>query len=124
VPKVVAGVWAGLILVVATLSLWPGGLVSDHYHIDKLGHFGAYALLAFLPAILGRSAHWLIVITVGLVAAGILLEVAQLLVPGRVPSFIDGLANTTGVLAGFLAGRISVTKGLLLKIGPHRLADG
>ena len=121
-PKVVVGVWVSLIFVVATLSLWPGGLVSDHFHIDKLGHFGAYALLAFLPAILGRSMYWLIGVTVGLIAAGILLEAGQFWVPGRVPSFVDGWANTTGVVAGFLTGRICATKWLLLNTEPHQLA--
>jgi len=120
VLKIVTSAWVGLILVVAMLSLWPGGLVSDHCHIDKLGHFGAYALLAFLPAMLGRSMQWLIGITVCLAAAGILLEAGQFLVPGRVPSFIDGFANTTGVLVGFLVGQMSVKKGLLQKIATYQ----
>ena len=98
--------------------------MSDHYHMDKLGHFGAYAALAFLPALFGRSMQWLIGITVCLAAAGILLEAGQLLVPGRVPSFIDGLANTTGVLVGCLVGLISVKRGLLPKIATYQSTDG
>lgn len=121
--RTVVQIWFGLIFSVAVLSLWPGGLVSDHYHIDKLGHFGAYAALAFLPALFSRSMQWLIGITVCLAAAGILLEAGQFLVPGRVPSFIDGFANTSGVLVGFLAGHLSVKKGLLHKIATYQSTD-
>jgi len=115
VPKTVIQIWFGLIFLVAILSLWPGGLVPSHYQFDKLGHFGAYAALAFLPTLLGRSTRWLVGITVGLAVAGILLEAGQGLVPGRVPSAIDGLANTAGVFVGFLVGRMTAKNKFVAK---------
>ena len=61
---------------------------------DKLLHFAAYTLLAFLPVLAGLS----------MVLLGILLEAAQNLTPGRAPDLNDQLANTAGVAVGVLIG--------------------
>lgn len=115
-PRTIVQIWFGLALLVTALSLWPGGVVSDQYHLDKLGHFGAYATLAFLPTLFIRSVRVSIGIAICLVFVGVGLEAAQYLTPGRVPSILDGLANGGGVLIGTLMGSF------LQKWGPLKSA--
>jgi hypothetical protein len=103
-PRNAIQIQFGLVLLVAGLSLWPGGVVSDHYHLDKLGHFGAYAVLAFLPAVYIKPAWGVLAIVCGLIMIGAGFEAVQYLIPGRVPSLLDFAANAGGVFAGAAAG--------------------
>ncbi len=99
--------WGLMMCLVAALSLWPEGVVSDHHHLDKVGHFAAYGALAFLPSLFARSLRQagVILITVGLISVG--LEALQLLLPGRVPSLLDMAANLTGAVIGASAGLVA-----------------
>lgn len=87
------------VLMVIFVSLLPSTGVS-FWHIDKIGHFFAYAgmavlaLLAFNSGISRSSALFFAV------ALGAALEWGQSFVPGRDMSLIDGMANTLGVITG------------------------
>ena len=90
--------------VIAYLSLMPGAALPEPSLNDKANHFIAYAAL-MIAATLGR--HHLSLITVGLIVFGfgLLLELAQGLMPyGRSASGLDILANTLGVIAGIWLG--------------------
>jgi VanZ family protein len=94
-------IFALYVLLVIFVSLVPGEGISL-WHIDKIGHFLAYAgmaVLAFLTFDSGRARISALVFAVALGAA---LEWGQSFVPGRDMSLLDGIANTLGVLAGTL----------------------
>lgn len=74
---------------------------------DKAMHFSAYFVLALLVSIALTSRRAMIGALLGLVAMGGVLEIWQGLI-GRDCSLYDELANTLGVLAGALAGRMAV----------------
>ncbi len=71
---------------------------------DKLLHFAAYTLLAFLPVLGFRDRRTGVLAGLSMVLLGILLEAAQNLTPGRAPDLNDQLANTAGVAVGVLIG--------------------
>jgi VanZ family protein len=69
---------------------------------DKLLHFAAYALLAFLPAAGLAPRRRAVAAALSMVVLGLLLEFAQRLSPGRATELGDEVANTAGVLAGIV----------------------
>lgn len=72
--------------------------------LDKLIHFGAYGLTAFLPQIaIGRLALATLA-ALSMAVLGGTVEVAQSFVPGREGSLGDALINTLGVLGGVALG--------------------
>ncbi len=76
----------------------PTGIESVDMHSD-LGHFVAFAVLGGLVAAAWRE--WGVRRTVlVLVGYAVVAEVAQVFVPGRAASLVDGAANVTGVLFG------------------------
>ena len=101
-------VWASLLTGVVIGSLLPGDSPVmkelDSLAInDKIEHFLAYAGLAFLPTL-----HETVAKLRGFLALaaimGVLLELGQLLVPGRTCDVYDALADGAGILGGFLLG--------------------
>ena len=73
--------------------------------IDKVIHFVAYFIMAFLALFAFKYNAGRIIalsITFGI---GILLELGQSTVVGRVPSIADGLANLSGAAFGVLVYR-------------------
>ena len=96
--------WAG---VVATLvvSLMPPTLGDDDTHIDKAVHLLGYAVLTFWWAQLVTERRWKLAVAV--VLFGVMIELLQGLTPSRQPDVLDALANSGGVLLGWLAARIS-----------------
>jgi len=91
------GVVAGAIFFVSSLSSVPTVPVD---YFDKVEHFSAYALLAFLAcrafAATGMDARW------GVVLAsfyGLSDELHQAFVPGRSSDLFDWVADTTGAVA-------------------------
>ncbi len=100
--------WLLAVLAVIVGSLVPGGSAPLHALSllrvnDKMQHFVAYAVLACLSAWMAsrpfalRTGLWL-------VALGALLEILQLLVPGRSCDWLDGLSDAAGVATGALFG--------------------
>ena len=98
------GGWLG-ILITLIASLMPPTLGGDDTHIDKLAHLFGYALLRFWWAQLVTQRRWKLALAVVMFSIGI--ELLQGLTPDRLPDPLDALANTGGVLLGWLVARIS-----------------
>lgn len=91
------GAWLVAILGVVVGSLLPAASLAmrvlNHLQIsDKIQHFGAYAVLAFLPAVHERW-RFIMVAGFGLMAMGYGLEVGQLYSPGRSYDLADFAAD-------------------------------
>lgn len=88
-------------LAIAYLSLTPVAAVTVGN--DKISHFLAYSVLMTnlgLVALPSRKRLWFAVIAA--LCYGALMEAGQGFVPGRTLSFLDMLANATGVTIGVL----------------------
>ena len=94
-------IFALYVLLVIFVSLVPSGGISL-WHIDKIGHFLAYAGMAILALLTFDSGIARISALIFAVALGAALEWGQSFVPGRDMSLLDGIANTLGVLSGTL----------------------
>ena len=92
-----------IILIGITLfSLLPPKSGLELRESDKLNHFLAYAILSLnFGFISTKNRYYLLGIPL-LISYGLLMEFFQGFVPGRDPSFYDALANTCGVLIGFI----------------------
>ena len=112
---VVKAVLAAYMLLILFLSVRPGPApLPGVWQIDKLYHFLAYALMAFLWMwMLGGAASFK---KKGLIPAsalgaafaistlfGAVMEVFQHFLPPREASFLDAAANALGALAGVVA---------------------
>jgi VanZ family protein len=76
----------------------------DRLHTnDKIEHFGAYAVLAFLPTIHERW-RFVIAAAIGAVVLGVVLEFGQLYLGWRDFEVGDMVANAVGVCFGLLVG--------------------
>ena len=87
------------VFMVILVSLLPSSGAS-FWHIDKVGHFFAYAGMAVLALLAFNSVISRAVALCFAIALGAALEWGQSFVPGRDMSLIDGIANTLGVLTG------------------------
>jgi hypothetical protein len=101
-------IWCAAIMVVIIGCLLPGNSapmkILDRLHIpDKVEHFLAYAVLAFLPTIHERRT-FIVGAIVGAVALGVGLEYAQLYTGWRDFEVKDMIADAAGVLAGAALG--------------------
>ena len=89
------------IMFIAVISLLPtDSSTLPIKHIDKVGHFIAYAIMAILAIISfgdwkGRLAAVLLTFIVAF-----LLEWGQGFSPGRLSNLADGVTNVLGLLAG------------------------
>jgi len=104
--------WLGVVITLI-VSLMPPALDSSSGHADKIVHLLGYALLTFWWAQLITRQRWKLAAAV--VLFGIAIEGLQGLTPARQPDLLDALANSGGVLLGWLAAR-------LLPNLPQRLA--
>jgi hypothetical protein len=95
--------WLGVILTLA-LSLLPPALDDSSSHTDKFVHLAGYAVLMFWWAQLVILKRWKLAIYVALF--GVIIEGLQGLTPDRLPDPADALANSSGVLLGWLAARV------------------
>lgn len=100
------------ILVVCVLSLLPAEELPKTRPWDKISHLIAYLEIAVLGLLGFRGRRSWRVVTVGVVALGGVLELAQSVVPGRASDLLDILVNAAGVLLGYGIAR------LLLRIWP------
>jgi VanZ family protein len=106
------GGWLGVV-VTLVVSLMPPVLNESGTHTDKLVHLAGYAVLMFWWAQLVVERRWGLALAVMLF--GISIELLQGLTPNRQPDMLDALANSGGVLLGWLVAR-------LLPNLPERLA--
>lgn len=104
--------WLGIV-VTLIVSLMPPALDDSGGHTDKIVHLAGYALLMFWWAQLVTRQRWKLAVAV--VLFGVSIELLQGLTPNRQPDPLDALANSGGVLLGWLAAR-------LLPNLPQRLA--
>jgi VanZ family protein len=95
--------WLGIALTLV-VSLMPPTLDSSGGHADKIVHLAGYAVLTFWWAQLVTRQRWKLAIAV--VLFGIIIELLQGLTPARQPDLLDALANSGGVLLGWLAARL------------------
>ena len=96
---------ASLILVffgIAFLSLLPPKSIEKLGEHDKINHFIAYTVFSLNAGMLLENFRKHLLILPLLVLYGLLMEYCQGFVPGRAPSWVDALANTTGVSIGFV----------------------
>jgi VanZ family protein len=106
--KLLRCLWALALLLVVAGSLLPASSAPLRalffLHInDKLLHFLAYIVLAFLPTLHeSRPATGLLII--GLIFLGVLLEFGQIYSNGRSFEIADMEADAAGVLCGLLLG--------------------
>jgi VanZ family protein len=91
------------IILITIVSLTPADSRSlPVKHIDKIGHFLAYTLLAVLALISFKGKNGRITAVLLTFIIAILLEWGQSFVPGRVASLADGLTNFLGLTIGLL----------------------
>ena len=95
--------WFGVVLTLA-LSLMPPALDVSSGHTDKIVHLAGYAFLTFWWAQLVTRQRWKL--AAAIVLFGIAIEGLQGLTPDRQPDLLDALANSGGVLLGWLAARL------------------
>jgi VanZ family protein len=95
-----------LLAMAATIvgELLPGNsavmrLVAATHINDKVLHFSAYALLAFIPVFGFKLRHG-IPLALSMILLGVALEFAQRLVPSRSYEVADMVANALGVFTG------------------------
>jgi len=94
--------WLGIVITLA-LSLMPPVLDEHVGHTDKIVHLAGYALLTFWWAQLVTRQRWKLALAA--VIFGIVIELLQGFTPDRQPDVLDALANTCGVLLGWLIAR-------------------
>lgn len=92
-----------LIAAIVYLSLATLTLPEDVPQSDKLGHLLAYGtLMAWWSQLYVVDARrWKLALT--FIALGAAMEIAQGFTPNRYPEWLDIVANSTGVLLGWLA---------------------
>jgi VanZ family protein len=103
-PYLPALLWGGLLILVGTRTQLPGPPLTGH--LDKVAHFGAYAVLG---ALLGfgwlragrRPAAGLLIALA--VMTGAVDELLQGTIAGRHGDPLDWLADSAGALTGFIA---------------------
>ncbi len=114
--------WFGLgylaLAIIAFVSLTPMPNVGVS---DKLLHFSTYAALAAGYATLLRNWRQLLLVAVGLMAYGVLIEFLQGMTSYRTYDVHDMLANSLGVLIGSIVWLTPWPKWFRrMEAGPHR----
>ncbi|MFP5419716.1 MAG: VanZ family protein [Gammaproteobacteria bacterium] len=94
--------WFGVVLTLV-LSLMPPTLGNDETQLDKLVHLLGYAVLMYwwTQLVIYQRGK----LAVALVLLGVVIEGLQGLTPNRQPDLLDALANTAGVLLGWILAR-------------------
>ncbi|MGB3714190.1 MAG: VanZ family protein [Candidatus Promineifilaceae bacterium] len=88
------------VLAVVVVSLVPARSIQTPGPLDKVGHFMAYAIMAYLGLVTFKSRRASILVILFSLTLGMVLEFLQSFISGRDPSIADGMANFIGVLIG------------------------
>ena len=100
--------WRGLgwlgVVVTLMVSLMPPALEVGSGHTDKIVHLAGYAVLMFWWAQLVTRQRWKLALAI--VLFGLAIEGLQGLTLDRLPDLLDALANSGGVLLGWLVARL------------------
>lgn len=121
--RILFAFWIVDLCFVVAGSLLPGEVLmrlSPDSMSDKSIHFASYAVLAAPPVILVAGRLRVVATAVLMTLLGLVLEVAQRMVPGRSFDLGDFTANNLGILAGVAAGLL--LRGLRF-LGPPRSAS-
>jgi VanZ family protein len=92
-----------LLILIATLSLWPAAQLPQVPGSDKTHHFIAYGVL-MLPLALRKPQHWLF-IALGFAAFSGAIELIQPYV-NRYGDWFDLAANIAGLICGVIVANI------------------
>jgi len=100
---------AVLAVVVLVLALLPKDQPSPTLGWDKLNHASAFAALALCGHFAFRTRAWVNTkVAAALLAFGIVIELLQLMAPGRRASLADVVADIVGITIGLvLAARVA-----------------
>jgi VanZ family protein len=96
--------WLGIVITLV-VSLMPSPFKEGGANTDKIIHLAGYAVLMFWWAQLIIHRRWRLALAV--VLFGILIEWLQSFTPDRQADVLDALANSCGVLLGWLVARLS-----------------
>lgn len=93
---------------IAALSLLPSDEAISFNVWDKAQHFAAYAVFMIMAFPIGnhRNAH--LRAALGIICFSIFIEYAQQFSPGRDTSIGDAIANSLGVISGYLFSQLLV----------------
>ena len=90
------------IVIIVIVSLTPADSSAlPVKHIDKVGHFIAYTVMAILTLVIFEGRGKRIAIILFTFVLAFLLEWGQIFVPGRLSTLTDGITNYLGLLFGF-----------------------
>jgi hypothetical protein len=112
------GGWLG-VAITLVVSLMPPVLDDSGANTDKLVHLAGYAVLMFWWAQLVTEQRWKLAVAVEVF--GIAIELLQGFTPDRQPDLLDVLANSGGVLLGWLVARFFPNLPLSLATLPAQL---
>jgi len=102
---------AALALAIGALALTPHPPPTLDTGWDKLNHVLAFAALAFCAQHAARGSRWPAPAWQGgLLAYGVLIEIAQTAVPGRHGEWPDLLADAVGIVLGAAAASLSLRR--------------
>ncbi|NRB78881.1 MAG: VanZ family protein [Saccharospirillaceae bacterium] len=89
------------LIAISMLSLSPSESVPQVGGYDKIVHFLSYLILSmsFWLGFQKAKPVWLVLIL--LIMFGVLIEILQSFVPGRLMSLMDAIANGLGILVGY-----------------------
>ena len=97
--------WFVSIFIVVFYSLIPRmEFPVDFWNADKLYHCAGYCWLAVLPMMGITIRRTALLSAFSMIILGVLLEIGQYYVPGRLFSFLDITSNTVGVFLGMIWG--------------------
>jgi VanZ family protein len=88
------------VFAVVVVSLIPSRSISTPGGLDKVGHFMAYAIMAYLGLVAFKSRRASILVILFSITLGFALELLQSVISGRDPSIADGIANFIGIFFG------------------------
>lgn len=102
-------IWAVVMMVACTIKMQHS--VDTGFRIpylDKMVHFGLFAILGFLISYEKKTANWTnLVICAGY---GLLIEIIQIFLPWRSFELADLIADTIGALAGIQVERLLINR--------------
>jgi VanZ family protein len=99
--------WGTLVAAIIVMSLMPDFGPPGEFFIDKILHGLGYGAAAGLPFLAFRERRPVYVAACLMLPMGLVLEILQDYIPGRVTDAGDALANATGVLIGLTLGPLA-----------------
>jgi VanZ family protein len=99
--------WGTLVAAIVVMSLMPDFGPPGELFIDKILHGLGYGSAAGLPFLAFRERRPVYIAACLMLPMGLVLEILQDYIPGRVTDAGDALANATGVLIGLALGPLA-----------------